>query len=333
MANFRKRNGKWQAQVRRQGHRSTTKSFIQRRDAETWARQMESALDKQALPVNPQRVRSLTLGALVERYAAEVTPHKRSAYAEQSRIRVLRQDEIYGVSLALLTPLDIAAFLRRRMKSVCGETARKDGKLLRHIIEVARRNWDVPLMSNPAASVVLPSPSMPRTRRLSGAERQRIAKALQANRSPLLGYAIDLAIETGMRRGEILSVRWEDLSCDGNVLTIPLTKTDIPRTIPLSPSAKSVLDSIRSLGIGSQRILPLSPNALRLSWERMKRRARIEGLRFHDLRHEAISRFFEIGLSVPEVALISGHRDLRMLFRYTHLRPEDVARKLSKTGP
>ena len=51
-------------------------------------------------------------------------------------------------------------------------------------------------------------------------------------------------------------------------------------------------------------------------------------LRFHDLRHEAISRFFEIGLSVPEVALISGHRDYRMLFRYTHLRAEDIVAKL-----
>jgi integrase len=73
---------------------------------------------------------------------------------------------------------------------------------------------------------------------------------------------------------------------------------------------------------------PISANAFRLAWERVKRRAGVEDFRFHDLRHEAISRFFEIGLSVPEVALISGHRDPRMLFRYTHLRPETIARKL-----
>ncbi|MDA0341679.1 MAG: tyrosine-type recombinase/integrase [Proteobacteria bacterium] len=72
----------------------------------------------------------------------------------------------------------------------------------------------------------------------------------------------------------------------------------------------------------------MSPNAVRLSWGRLTHRAGIEDLHFHDLRHEAISRFFEMGLSVPEVALISGHRDPRMLFRYTHLRAEDVARKL-----
>jgi integrase len=65
-----------------------------------------------------------------------------------------------------------------------------------------------------------------------------------------------------------------------------------------------------------------------MAWERLRIRAGLPCLRFHDLRHEAISRFFERGLSVAEVALISGHRDVRMLFRYTHLRAEDVAKKL-----
>ena len=54
------------------------------------------------------------------------------------------------------------------------------------------------------------------------------------------------------------------------------------------------------------------------------KRANVEDLRFHDLRREAISRFFEKGLSIPEVALISGHKDVRMLFRYTHLKAEDI---------
>lgn len=73
----------------------------------------------------------------------------------------------------------------------------------------------------------------------------------------------------------------------------------------------------------------VSANALRLAWERLRRRAGVSGLRFHDLRHEAVSRFFEKGLNVPEVAMISGHRDPRMLFRYTHPKAEEVAAKLS----
>jgi integrase len=72
---------------------------------------------------------------------------------------------------------------------------------------------------------------------------------------------------------------------------------------------------------------PLTANALRLAWDRLKRKGNINGLHFHDLRHEAISRFFEKGLSIPEVALISGHKDVRQLFRYTHLKAEDVVKK------
>ncbi len=75
-------------------------------------------------------------------------------------------------------------------------------------------------------------------------------------------------------------------------------------------------------------VFGVTESGLRYHWKRLTRRAGIEDLHFHDLRHEAISRFFEKGLSVAEVALISGHKDVRQLFRYTHLRAEDVAKKL-----
>ena len=75
-------------------------------------------------------------------------------------------------------------------------------------------------------------------------------------------------------------------------------------------------------------ILIHSRNFAGSAWQRLVRRANIQDLHFHDLRHEAVSRFFEMGLTVPEVALISGHRDARMLFRYTHLRAEDIVAKL-----
>jgi Site-specific recombinase XerD len=72
----------------------------------------------------------------------------------------------------------------------------------------------------------------------------------------------------------------------------------------------------------------MSPNAVRLAWERLKKKGDIKDLHFHDLRHEAISKLFEKGLSIPEVALISGHKDVRMLFRYTHLKAEDILLKI-----
>ena len=131
---------------------------------------------------------------------------------------------------------------------------------------------------------------------------------------------IEVAIETGMRRGEILGIKPEHIK--GQTLLIPITKNGHPRTIPLTKRALYLLESTN---------LPysMSANAVRLAWDRLKKKGSIKDLHFHDLRHEAISRFFEKGLSIPEVALISGHKDVRMLFRYTHLKAKDVLIKLN----
>lgn len=123
----------------------------------------------------------------------------------------------------------------------------------------------------------------------------------------------------------MVALQWADVDLDRKMLTVRQGKNGHARTIPLSTDAASVLRSLRS---DTDHPFPVSANALRLSWDRLRQRVGIEDLHFHDLRHEAISRFFELGLSVPEVALISGHRDVRMLFRYTHLRPENIGEKL-----
>ena len=122
-----------------------------------------------------------------------------------------------------------------------------------------------------------------------------------------------------MRRGEILKI--EQHHVRDRTLMIPLTKNGVSREIPLTKKAINILHD-------SSLPFPMTPNALRLAWSRIKKKGNIKDLHFHDLRHEAISRFFEKGLSIPEVALISGHKDIRMLFRYTHLKAEDILRKL-----
>jgi integrase len=160
-------------------------------------------------------------------------------------------------------------------------------------------------------------------------ELERLRTALAKCRNGLLSNVIMFAIHTGMRRGEILSIRWSDINFDASTAHLADTKNGDARTVPLSSSALAALPATDNHAAG-ERVFPLSPNAVRLAWERLKRRAGVNDLHFHDLRHEAISRFFELGLSIPEVALISGHRDFKMLFRYTHLRPADVAKKLGQ---
>ena len=128
-----------------------------------------------------------------------------------------------------------------------------------------------------------------------------------------------------MRRSEILSLRWENLSDQERIASLPDTKNGSKRDVPLTLKAAHV---IANLPAHTEKIFPTSDCAVRHAWDRLVKRAGVQDLRFHDLRHEAVSRFFEMGLSVPEVALISGHKDYRMLARYTHMTADKVIKKL-----
>ena len=136
------------------------------------------------------------------------------------------------------------------------------------------------------------------------------------------------------RRAPPAALRWPHIDWDARTARLDTTKNGERRIVPLGPDALRVLQErfseVGGATMPGGAIFLISANALRLAWERAKKRAGIIDLRFHDLRHEAISRFFEIGLSVPEVSLISGHKDVRMLFRYTHLKPEIVSAKLKQ---
>ena len=162
-----------------------------------------------------------------------------------------------------------------------------------------------------------PKSSCSRKRRLTSFEFNYLVNNNKVNSK--LKAIIELAIETGMRRGEILKIEKHHLK--NKTLEIPITKNGTPREIPLTSKALNILHD-------SSLPFAMTPNALRLSWSRLKKKGNIKDLHFHDLRHEAISRFFEKGLSIPEVALISGHKDVRMLFRYIHLKAEDILKKL-----
>ncbi|MBP7721195.1 MAG: site-specific integrase, partial [Alphaproteobacteria bacterium] len=169
-----------------------------------------------------------------------------------------------------------------------------------------------------------------RNRRLEPDEWEAIKEAFGTNRNPFIRPLVRLAIETAMRRGELIAIQWQHVDFKTRTVFIPVTKNGHSRTIPLTGEAIKILREIREMKeADKKRVFPgMTGNAADHAWDRLIERAQIKNLHFHDLRHEAISRFFEKGLSIPEVALISGHRDYKMLFRYTHLKAEDLANKL-----
>jgi integrase len=333
MATFRKRGSRWQVQVRRQGFPPLSRSFLERTDAQKWAREQEIAIDR-GESLNAVQFCCSTLKDLLERYRQEISPYKRSK-SDQFFIRQISRHELGLASVSELTTNAIARYRDDRLKCVSGATVCKELQLLSHALKVARIEWGIPTKPGLVAEVSKPQVGKARTKRLSADELGRLSEALLRCRNPLVRGVFLFALTTGMRRGEVLSVCWADIDWKDSTAFLSITKNGESRMVPLSPAALQVLHE-RKRQAGDQiigQIFPINSNAFRLAWDRVRLRAKVDDLHFHDLRHEAISRFFEIGLSVPEVALISGHKDIRMLFRYTHLKAKSVADKLDRLSP
>lgn len=328
MATIRKRGTKWQVQVRRAGLPDTSRSFLRKSDAQLWATQIEAQADRQGLPTNWRSLQRTTLREVMERYRDTIVPAKRSRVIETIILNAFLRHPVANLPLSELAATHLAAYRDERLLRVKPVTVNRELGLVQHALDIARKEWDLPLAVNPVALVRKPKPDKGRERRLEAGEWVRLEAALRACRNPLFPLVVQLALATAMRRGELLRARWEHVCMTTRTLHLPVTKNGYARTIPLTGRALEVLQSLERLRSSSPLFSGLSAEAVKLAWKRTVRRAGIDDLHFHDLRHEAISRFFELGLTIPEVALISGHRDPRMLFRYTHLRAEDVASKL-----
>jgi integrase len=326
MATIRRRGTKWQAQVRRTGHRGIARSFRMRADAVAWARDMELRADRSELPSDTRILSRITLGHLVTRYRDTISPRKRGYEVERIVLTAFLRHSVCKKPLSQITTEDFGRYRDERLGSIKPTTLKREFSSLHNMFEVARDEWNLPIRENPLSKLRLPISQARRERRLNGAELERLMQSAQRCRNKLILPIIVFALETAMRRGEILSLEWQNIDEERRSVVLLHTKNGHSRTIPLSSRALAI---VKSLPKNDERLFPMSANAFRLSWERVRKRAGISDLHFHDLRHEAISRFFELGLSVPEVALISGHRDARMLFRYTHPMRETILKKLS----
>ena len=323
MGNIRKRHGKFQAQVRREGVTPLYKTFTNKKDAVVWVRGIEARID--AGETNVSAPKAISLADLITRYSQEITPLKKGRDTEQRRLNRLLRDPIAITPLSKLTSAKLAEFRDRRINDGV-RAAQYDLILIKHCIKIARLEWGVPMPNNPVDSIRIPNGIKRRERRLADGEYEALREAAQHCKNRLIWPMINFAIETAMRRSEILALRWENINHEYALATLPDTKNGSKREVPLTKKAKQV---IRSLSKHDEYVFPTSDCSVRHAWDRLVRRAGIKNLRFHDLRHEAVSRLFEMGLSVPEVASISGHKDYRMLASYTHVNNRQLVNKLN----
>ena len=324
MGCVRKRGNSWNAQVRISGWRSFTKTFQTKLDAKQWIVTLEKELKSKPLP--EKNIKNLKLKDLFNKYKFEILPKLKSHKIVTYKLNFLSRLWLGEIIVVNLTKGHLEQFCKDRKLVVKDGTIKSELMLIKRIVKIATDKWNYGIPFNAFHGLDIPSPHKPRTRRLLSNELSILISNAKKQRNKYISSIIQFAVETGMRRSEILKLTWNDVTLDTGIASLYDTKNGDDRHIPLT---KTAIELLSNLTQSSEFVFPISANCLRLAWERCRNKSNIKGLRFHDLRHEAVSRFFEMGLSVPEVALISGHKNVRQLFRYTHLKPENLIAKYS----
>ncbi|RZF30977.1 site-specific integrase [Paraburkholderia sp. UYCP14C] len=344
MAGIWKRGNYWRAEIRRVGYPSQWRTFDTKAEAEAWARRLESEMDRGTFVDRTEAERN-TFGDLLRRYAHEVSPLKKGAADEILRINKVCRDSIAKYKVAALSGKLFSEYRDRRLagnadqRPVSGSTVSRELTLLSHVLNVARREWGVHLDINPVSVIRRPRENRARNRRLMPGEEQLLLAALAFSPRDNQGRfseggcrnewalpAVILAIETAMRRGEMLSLRWDDVFLKERFVRLHDTKNGDARDVPLSSRAVLILESMVRHESGC--VFPITGEALKRVFIRACDRAGIENLHFHDLRHEATSRIAERLDNILELSAVTGHKTVQMLKRYYHPRASDIAARL-----
>ena len=303
----------YQVQIRRKGYPTQQRTFETKRDAEAWATAIESEMHRGVF-IDRTEAERTTFAEALERYAREITVDKRGWETELHRINALKKHPLAARSMASLRAVDFANYRDERLKECSPATVKRELVIISHVFSTARQDWSLPV-DNPIASIRKPTVGQHRERRLTEDELSRLIDAAQESKAATLAFCIIIAIETGMRAGEIVPLTWEQVDLANSVIRLGITKNGDRRLVPLTEAA---VDAIKALprAIHGGRITSFyDSRGLSAAFRRACERAGITGLRFHDLRHEAASRLAP-RMSVATLAKVMGWRTIQMAMRY-----------------
>ena len=346
MPTIRQRGAKWQAIVRIKKDQAIvhqeSRMFDSQRLAQDWAERLEAKIKRDGVPDRQLQIK--TLGDLLQDYKERldgVKPLRRTASSELDFLSL----QFKSIKLSSVTSKVFDDFARGRAKLGTGPaTVLHNLSTVRSALNSAKVMFGLQVDGaavneaiDTLARVGLVAKSRKRERRISQTELDTLVAEYQRSAafpSTVLPMAIivPLAVAFPRRRTELCSMTWEDYNAKKGVMLLRDTKH--PRytrdeVVPVPPLAQAI---INALPVIDKRILPYEAESVSASFERACKRLGIEDARFHDLRHEGISRLFEAGLEIQEVAMISGHTSWGTLKRYTHLKPAQVLEKLNHAG-
>ncbi|GAC1569452.1 MAG: tyrosine-type recombinase/integrase [Aquirhabdus sp.] len=288
-----------------------------------------------------------TLGSLLMRYSSEVSVTKKSVKSERNRIEIILGYEIAQLPISLVNREAMLRFLVHiRERNISESTVRKYLMLLSAFFTTAKKKWGMSV-HNPIKDIVVPSNGRGRDRRVEAGEYERIVAEIKSSHP--ISQMMLFSIETACRRGELLSLLWENVDLEKRIAVLKNTKINSEtRVIPLSRIAVNILSALPRKEFG--KVFNISEHSINSAWSSARRRALkkyiaqcaaenvapkanyIDGLRWHDMRHEGTSRLFEHGLDLMEVASVTGHKTLSMLRNYTHLKAQNLAQKIDRAA-
>ena len=321
MAYIRKKRSKWSVQIKRKGYPIIYKSFIQKSDATRWAKQVESDMDRNIFE-DYTTASNTTLKDILVRYRDEITPNKKGHKSEVYRINKLLRHKICLVNLMRLKSSHVAG-LKNDYKDLAPQTIKHYIQLISVAWNTAKREWGLTLPAQSPLVLV----SMP----VVNNEREYILTHKQYN--DLVGscsdYIRDLVImlyETGARYGELASLNHDNVKLDQRTIKFVDTKNGEDRTIPINDT---VLDILKRYRFGPT-VFNVEYGKFYEHFCRARKKVNLEFFRAHDLRACFITNALLSGMTIPKVAVLSGHKDWKMLKRYTRIKPEDLQEKVNK---
>lgn len=339
MASFVVRDGRWRALVRKRGI-TRCATFGTKAQAKAWADKVEREIDDLRAK-GVMDAKGLTIADLIDRYITELyaaKPWGRSKSADLARLKA----DLGHLPAPALTSHTVTDYFSKRFKEGSGPVviSAQVGYLV-GVLRVARTLWqlDVPLRAAQDARTALTTVRMVgkakrRDRRVSDAElRKLIAYFKDSDSEVPMGDLIQFCVATSMRISEVCRLTWADLDAKGRTILIrdrkhPSDKIGNDQRVPLLAAAGfdafTIVTRQKKRG---PRIFPVNHRTVSTYFARAVDALELDDLHLHDLRHEGISRLFEAGYTIEQVALVSGHRDWAMLKRYTHVQAADLHRK------
>ncbi len=322
MATIRRSGSGWQALIRKKKYQGqTSKTFSSKAAAKLWANAVESSFKTPfKLDLKPPQI----FREAIDLYIQGPLQDHRSEANEQYPLKVLANSWLGGVLLEELSIRHFALWRDERLSKVKPNTIMRELRVLRVLLDWAKDELDCQLSSNPARALKVRGTSDARSPFMTPSQQKSLLIALDQSRNPNHKRLTQLALATGMRRSELLSMEWGGLDLDNKL--VHLSRKDCAATgiqtsqriVPLSPQS---IELLRRYPKTSNKVIELSVGAARHGFSRARTIAGLPNLRFHDLRHIAISTMWSEGMNALEISAASGHKDLRMLMRYSHYQP------------